>query len=247
MHDDKQSSGSMSSLSEPVSTAGDASADAASKKSIRHEWYWILTVPSVFLLVLGTLFIVHVVQDARNPYLHRPTTNLQSLTTGVAPDGTRWQISSKLTEGSLCLEVETASDPKHPNKYGLDAGGGGACGFDNTRMVQQQYSFMFEALPPQGDDEFMMLAPAPANAVRVQIAEHQSVPTHVIPGSLYRGVRYWYFAYPKNWPNSTSGKECDILFDKQKPTKGHCKIQAYDKNGEVVPFSNHYLYADSAL
>ncbi|MFT9209075.1 MAG: hypothetical protein ABF484_04295 [Bifidobacterium sp.] len=169
----------------------------------------------------------------------------QTLTTGVAPDGTRWRLSSSMTETSICLEVDTADDPKHPDAYdGLY--GGGACSFDNTRLVFDQYSFLMGAINKH-TDEFMIFAPAPANAVRVQVAEHQSVPTHAIPGFFYKGVRYWYFAYPKNWPNSASGEECDSLFDSQHPAKGHCKIQAYDKNGEVVPFGNHYLDPNSEL
>ncbi|MFT9195911.1 MAG: hypothetical protein ABF489_07805 [Bifidobacterium sp.] len=203
----------------------------------RGRWKLVATI-----LVLGALVGTWFLLGRPIPAASMPR---QTLTTGVAPGGTRWRLSSKLNDNTLCLSVDIADNPKHPNAYSLDGGGGG-CGFDNTRLVDHQYSFLLGSTTQNGSD-LMMFAPAPANAVRVQVAEHQSVPTHAIPGFFYKGVRYWYFAYPKNWPNSASGEECDSLFDSQHPAKGHCKIQAYDKNGEVVPFGNHYLDPNSEL
>ena len=93
-------------------------------------------------------------------------------------------------------------------------------------------------------DGLLWFAPAPANAVKVRVAEHWTVPTHPIPGTAYKGVRYWYFVSPKHWPTATRGKLCKDLPDNQKPDAGECKIQAYDSHDNPVPFGRDYVDPD---
>ncbi|MFT8330403.1 hypothetical protein [Bifidobacterium psychraerophilum] len=220
---------------------GDSRKECAAVKNSSLNRFPMKVRRSVIVAVVVLLIVIFAALAIYVEVFSSVTTAEQTLTTGVAPDGTRWELQSNLTQASLCLSVNTADDSQHPDRYDHSYGGGG-CDLDNTRMVNQQYSFIMGAINNKMN-EFMIFAPAPAGAATVRVAEHQTVPTHEIPGFFYKGIRYWYFVYPANWPNSGSGKICDELLDNVQAPEGHCKVQAYDRDGKVIPFGNNYLRA----
>ena len=207
----------------------------------------------VWLIVLIVIVLVGVCAGvggfAWHRYRNQPVTVLEH----GQSYGYSWELYAKTSDGSLCLGIAAPHGRQTMHTFGGDYANTflQSCNFDNTETSEAESFTMDAPTWREISDEsfhgpFIRFAPAPANVVRVRVAQHRVVNTHVLDRPGFPRVTYWYYPINVSGGSQADGEPCGERRDNERHDgleKGDCLITAYDAQGHPVPFGKDYRQA----